>query len=39
MMRVYGFPSGTSQIVSSDYEQAFEAQHVISTPAVDPSSP
>jgi hypothetical protein len=30
MMRVYGFMCGTSQIVSSDNVQAFEAQHVIS---------
>jgi hypothetical protein len=37
MMRVYGFPSGTSQIVSSDYEATFEAQHVISTPPANTS--
>jgi hypothetical protein len=36
-MRVYGFPSGASQIVSSDYVQAFEAQHVISPPPMSPS--
>ena len=30
MMRVYGFPGGFSQMVSSDYVPAFEAQHVIS---------
>ena len=33
MMRVYGFPSGTSQIVGCEFQSSWEAQHVIAPPA------
>jgi hypothetical protein len=37
MMRVYGFPDGHSQIVGCEFQSAWEAQHVISSPATSPS--